>query len=644
MSYAILRCEKNIQWLRWYAVGLLVATLAWGLLITQIGDEIALDPATAVPAISSWSWSWKDLGMDYFMLLLIPLQLSMSLLFLLPLRYRIADHELALPISYRDLVTTRAFGVFLSIAIPVLVIMLASLPFLEGKAPLAAHLLFGLTGIASGLLFAGLTFRWRPRRVSLSVFEIILLAVLGIAIAAVPIVLRLAWLWPFYLVAGTACFIGIRSRAGLGIPDLPVQDTSVSKQRLSLRLGTKQGQGLFAPLTLTLLRSTLLRPQGIMALIALVFIMSIAGIGKNYTLYVYFGVFFPWQYGRTAIHVLRGLDPLPIPRRKILGYAVFPPLVSLFLGSVMAGMFEQPQHFAWDLISPSVRVDTASARRIGDDGEYRLRVEVPAQLWELHLGDEPLEIVSPWGEGIEAETHPFYPGSTLVAYNPYDVAATSSPRFLAWQLARAHERATGVPRPAEDFEEIITRVNAENSNGAQAERVEDLRLRTCSSLHDEGRALAGEMAFLQRPFCEYRHEPDPAPTLPVANLSWNQAVLVTLVWLGVMTFLLRPNQPPRTRSEWKGRIIRRSVILTVVIGLLVSVFVLDNMDPVPFKTLGAIVHRSIDTALGSHAAIWMFLVVLLIGASWHWLAYRIERIEVPPPAKMGWNRKELGVF
>ena len=636
MNLAILRKERSILALRWGLPLIALVSVAWGTFQLGLPGLFDAELASGGPSRPSTPSPWGS----YF-LIFAPLQMALSLLCFIQLRHRVVEHEHALPIAFHDLVMTRSLGAFLTIAAPVIVTILATIPFLPESIPLAAHLLVGLNLISAAFLFIGLSFHWRPNALSLSIFEVLLLALIGIAAAALPFLLDAPWLWAAYVATGALVFFSLHSRLRSATPD---QRLLVNRARMETPTSGSRELRL-SPLTLTLVRSTVLRPAGIAVLLATLVILLISGAAPTIILFFGpWGIFLSWQYGRTSLSILQGLDPLPIPRRKILPYVIFPPLVTLVLATSLAGTFARG-YYSWQSIAKRVHVDRTSAKIIGRRGEFRNHVLVPAHLWELHRGDEPVEITAPWGESVQAESHPFYPGSPFFAYNPFDVSDASSARFLAWQLSRAHEKATGTARTADDFERLIREVHAKNAHHlAEAETVADLQLSTCLSAHSKEHPLPAELAFLDSANCRLRHESDPTQTLPVPNGFGFQAGWVTLVWTATMTFLLRRNLPPRTKARWKTKLVIQTSAAIIAVLLVGAIYRQLSADPAPYAVLVAFVHRSLNDFFGSNPLAWAASLLVLLGLSWMWLRHRFERIEVPPLLKMGMNKKKVSAF
>ncbi|MFT6832932.1 MAG: hypothetical protein ACJAZN_003110, partial [Planctomycetota bacterium] len=55
-------------------------------------------------------------------------------------------------------------------------------------------------------------------------------------------------------------------------------------------------------------------------------------------------------------------------------------------------------------------------------------------------------------------------------------------------------------------------------------------------------------------------------------------------------------------------------------------------------------HAWIDARLGSSPLMWSALVLSLAALSYVFLAWRIQRIEVPPLAANGWTKKPLPIY
>jgi hypothetical protein len=168
--------------------------------------------------------------------------------------------------------------------------------------------------------------------------------------------------------------------------------------------------------------------------------------------------------------------------------------------------------------------------------------------------------------------------------------------------------------------------------------VGELKLHACVMVHEEGHALPAELCFLQRSGSELSHEDDPAATIALPNGIWFLAAAVGSLWLGVMLFLLRRNRPPRTRTAWKLRILGRVLWGTACVVLVFGYFFIAQEDGAIPAVLQASLHRWIDGLLGSSTSAWIVLNVVLLGGGYLLLKHRIERIEVPPPVRVGWKK------
>lgn len=124
------------------------------------------------------------------------------------------------------------------------------------------------------------------------------------------------------------------------------------------------------------------------------------------------------------------LDPLPIPRRTLLG-ALALPTVLVFLGGYAIGLFGTGwQRAHGNPVTAAV-------------GQDRVAVMVPPGMLRIAWGGTPPTITAPWGESHAITGVPLVSGARPVAYSPYQTPRESSPDFVAWQASRALSDAYG---------------------------------------------------------------------------------------------------------------------------------------------------------------------------------------------------------
>jgi hypothetical protein len=123
---------------------------------------------------------------------------------------------------------------------------------------------------------------------------------------------------------------------------------------------------------------------------------------------------------------LRRVDHLPISRRVLLAWLLVPGMGALVAGYGAARLWETAESAAQTL--------EVFAFDGGADGAG---LRVPPALWRLTTAAEAPVVTAPWGESVTARTVPLLRGGPLRLWKPYTAPPEASPRFAAWQLARA---------------------------------------------------------------------------------------------------------------------------------------------------------------------------------------------------------------
>ena len=369
------------------------------------------------------------------------------------------------------------------------------------------------------------------------------------------------------------------------------------------------------PLRWLLVRSTLLRKESLALLLLPIVVVGWARSGGSFLIPVFFALLGSFQYARGALNVTRGLSAWPLGRGRLLPYLALPPLVLLVLAVGFVALAPGGKS-SFHPLADRVDLQRFSADRIDGEGEYATHVRVPAHHWRLHRVDQPVLVTAPWGETAQLEVHPFFWGAPWGAFHPFDVARTSSARFVAWQLERALDAQRGASLPQERL-------------------LEDY-------LGGDPAALASELRVEGVPWADGL--PPSAKSGGARNAWFGVVLAATVLWASVMALVLRRYTPAENRRGWRRR--RRGLVLVSVGAgaLFLVAMAIEMRDPAILSVMGAIVHRSVDGLLGSRVVLWVLLDALALAAVWVWLGRRFLRMEVPPPSKTGWSRREVGVF
>jgi len=67
--------------------------------------------------------------------------------------------------------------------------------------------------------------------------------------------------------------------------------------------------------------------------------------------------------------------------------------------------------------------------------------------WQLHRDGSAPTVIAPWGETFTPRSQPLWRGHSISLYDPYEVGAESSPRFVEFQMRRAIEAVYDIPVP-----------------------------------------------------------------------------------------------------------------------------------------------------------------------------------------------------
>lgn len=120
-----------------------------------------------------------------------------------------------------------------------------------------------------------------------------------------------------------------------------------------------------------------------------------------------------------AVIRLYRLDYLPIPRPRLFSYIILALVVPLLLGTGVGAL---------GFLSP---IEASQIRY------HEGRLQVPAEEWRLTARGQVEAVTAPWGESFTPRENPLFPGSSVVAYMPFESGEASSDRFRALQANRA---------------------------------------------------------------------------------------------------------------------------------------------------------------------------------------------------------------
>lgn len=129
-----------------------------------------------------------------------------------------------------------------------------------------------------------------------------------------------------------------------------------------------------------------------------------------------------------SLERMTGFDPLPISRRALWAHTIGPAVVAMIAGVLLAEMMYRIKPYNWSPIH-----------------SQPCCVVVPWEYYEIASDGAPPTITAPWGESLTPSADVLWRGKRPALYNPYQVTAESSPRFVEYQLRRAVAVVYGVP-------------------------------------------------------------------------------------------------------------------------------------------------------------------------------------------------------
>lgn len=555
----------------------------------------------------------------YGIALMIALQsVVVALARFLPIRIRVREFERALPIRTRDAVLARMATTWLSLFAPLCVAtaVFAAFP-VEGLWQVPVY---GALALASAV---SVVFVYRPRRAALGVVETVAVVAAGLGVLVASAIAPMGAFSVAAAIIVGACLATISSRTGHGA----AADDPRAEPARSTGAPADLGVRLFGPLRWTLLRSTALRPQSLV-FFALAAIAPAAFAGGNRALLVWIAVLVAGTSLRLGLQSLHGLGGLPVSRERLLRYAAVPSLVVLVASVVASTMIPRP-FTGIEPFSRGVAIDGASDDTLTDHDVYRDHVRVPPSFWRIGTRGDAV-VTAPWGETAEVLAHPLWPGSDVVAYNPYDVDVMSSARFLEWQLSRALVAVHGdAPDPDAAAEAWVASGFSDDDEGPWAWRrglpmkVSLPRLRDADST-------------------EYGYALDPWRDAP--RRAGFAALQVTLLWLVLCAFVLRPNVPDARGRQWRRALQSDGFGVVLLVALALAVVVYEAGDRALIQVLEASAGQWIDARIGGTPWAWAGLVLAVAASGYALLRWRIGRIEVPPLALNGWTKKPVAIF
>ncbi len=521
-----------------------------------------------------------------------------------PAGRRLQAFERTLPIPARSVVATRAFATAIGLALPFAVALIAlalrgqpdasgqplvlvalSLPFV-----ITATVLFGFTVFPSHAALEGAR---------------LFAALAGMAILLLlPTAYFAPWIAPAYAVLAL-CLLGLlKSPASYLYPTRHPSSVSASPTK---GFGVPFG---LDPLHWTLLRSTVLRPQTLGPLLALLWIVP--SVRQMHTFFFWIIAYFVFSVARVGLCVLRGLGSLPIPRERVLRYASLTPLLCL-VGAFGARAFVTLDYPPFTGLHTGVELDRTFERTLDGRDEYGPQLLVPPRLWKLSATDEPFVVQAPWGETHTPTPHPLFFGASLAAVNPYSVSSESTVQFISWQISRALAETGG---PSMDADGVRERFFAQYDPTSPVDEL--------GWEFNRGVIHAGNPAGIQA----------------LGGL----ALLAILTWALGCAWALSPNLPGIGVRTWRRRRWGRLILPAASFALLYALtFIIDDKDGVVLPVLLASFLSQIDTLVGGSLVGWILLDLALAALVYLAFMRRVLRID-PPVPRNGWTGRPFSVF
>jgi hypothetical protein len=121
-------------------------------------------------------------------------------------------------------------------------------------------------------------------------------------------------------------------------------------------------------------------------------------------------------------------DPLPLSRRMLWGHAFGPAVVAILIGVLVALLVYRINPSNWSTIQAT-----------------KNSVDVPWEYLEIAIDGRPPTVTAPWGESVTPTAEVLWRGQRPALYDPYEITAESSPRFVEYQIRRAVTAVYGGP-------------------------------------------------------------------------------------------------------------------------------------------------------------------------------------------------------
>lgn len=497
----------------------------------------------------------------------------------------VTEFGLSLPVRYRSLIAHRAAALLAHCWVP-LAAAAAIAAALAPDARFRERLLLTATNLAAVLL-AGVT-AWlllgvRSRRRSVGRNALLLGGVGGASALAAE--LTTAWFAVGALAVAAA--LGAALYAATASP--PDFSHGAAAPRAASGIPRR---AILPPLQWVLLRNTVLMvPAAVCGAAVVGLALLAARSGTSSPLAYLMPCLLTVLMAGNALQVLRKTVALPIDRRRILPWVVLPCLTCLFLGDLAgAQVFPAAR-------GPLPAVDFSATTDAFGSGELARQVVVPPAAWKATTGAPP-RVEAPWGEAVRPVARAFFPGSGMVAYNPYEIGAESSVRFAAWQLHRALIAVHGAAPSPEEIADRYLRTNALRRTDLAPGAAEAWRAAQPSTLRSDPRDV-------------------PARMIPLA-----------VAWFLLMLLVLSRRTPPAGRSSrailWTGIF----VVTAPTTAVLAAPFLLLAVEPDAYARFYAVSFAALRDAFPSPAAAALTLL-LIVAAAYVALARRFRFTETP---------------
>jgi hypothetical protein len=153
--------------------------------------------------------------------------------------------------------------------------------------------------------------------------------------------------------------------------------------------------------------------------------------GTNAFLPLFFLTIYQFPLLQAALESMAPFDPLPISRRMLWAHSVVP-----IIGSVAVG------------IGFALLTFVVNPRPYTQITYSECCVKAPWDYMELSRDGRVPTITASWGESYTPTAHPLWKGRTVALYDPFEVGAESSARFVEYQMHRAVEAVYDIQVPA----------------------------------------------------------------------------------------------------------------------------------------------------------------------------------------------------